>query len=340
MNTDFQLNLFGESKQEPIVDQIDLHSYDTYIVTFSGGKDSMGTLLYLLDEGLPLNKIELWHHDVDGEGETLFDWECTRDYCKQFAAAFGLPIYFSWKEGGFLREMLRNNEPTAPIVFETPDQGLVKIGGKGEPNTRRKFPQIVADLRTRWCSSYLKIDVGSSAIRNQKRFDHSRTLVISGERGEESAARSKYKVFEPDRADSRGKIKGRHVDRFRPILHWLEEDVWKIIERYKIRVHPAYYLGWGRVSCKFCIFGNANQFASAFAVSPSKAETLVELEADFGYTMKRNETLLELVAKGKVYESMNKDLISIATSEIYTLPIFTNNWILPAGAYGESCGPM
>jgi hypothetical protein len=75
-------------------------------------------------------------------------------------------------------------------------------------------------------------------------------------------------------------------------------------------------------------------------VSPSKAETLVELEADFGYTMKRNETLLELVAKGKVYESMNKDLISIATSEIYTLPIFTNNWILPAGAYGESCGPM
>jgi 3'-phosphoadenosine 5'-phosphosulfate sulfotransferase (PAPS reductase)/FAD synthetase len=315
-----------------------MHGYDRYVVTFSGGKDSTACFLHLLEIGIPREKIELWHHDVDGHGPLFMDWECTPDYCRKFAEAFGVPIYFSWKEGGFLREMLREQTATAPIYFETPD-GLKSKGGDGPLNTRRKFPQVTADLKTRWCSAYLKIDVGATALRNQDRFNNSRTLVISGERGEESPARAKYAILEPDRADGRDGKKKRLVDRWRPIRDWTEQEVWDIIKRWNVRVHPAYYLGWGRVSCKFCIFGNSNQFASAFKVSPVEGVRMIALEKEFGCTMKRNKDLNTLQAEGTPYESMNDFMISVAKSYEYKLSIFTNHWVLPAGAFGESSGP-
>ena len=86
--------------------EIDLLSYDKYIVSFSGGKDSTASFLYLLDHGVAINHIELWHQEVDGRGATFFDWEITPSYCRQFAEAFNVPIYYQWKEGGFYREMM------------------------------------------------------------------------------------------------------------------------------------------------------------------------------------------------------------------------------------------
>ena len=38
----------------------DLYSYDKYIISFSGGKDSTALLLFLLDNGVPKERIELW----------------------------------------------------------------------------------------------------------------------------------------------------------------------------------------------------------------------------------------------------------------------------------------
>ena len=92
--------------------------YDKYIVAFSGGKDSTALVLHLLELGIPKEKIELWHHDIDGGGETFMDWEITHDYCQKFADAFGVPLYFSYKEGGFKREMLRQDTLTAPMHYQ------------------------------------------------------------------------------------------------------------------------------------------------------------------------------------------------------------------------------
>src|SRR5690606_31636462 len=149
-------------------------------------------------------------------------------------------------------------------------------GDRGKPATRLKFPQVSPDLSVRWCSAYLKIYVCASAVRNQARFNNIKVCIISGERGEESAARAKYEILEHDRADLRdGKKFQRYVDRRRPIRDWTEQQVWEIIERYRVRVHPCYYLGWSRCSCKLCIFGNANQFASAYAISPAQGDEIM-----------------------------------------------------------------
>ena len=61
-----------------VASEIDPDTYDHVIVAFSGGKDSVACLLHLLDLGVPREKIELWHHDVDGrEGSDLMDWPVT-----------------------------------------------------------------------------------------------------------------------------------------------------------------------------------------------------------------------------------------------------------------------
>ena len=124
----------------------DLTSYDTIIVACSGGKDSIACLLTLLDAGIPRERIELYHHDVDGQGPPFMDWPSTTAYCRAVARELDVPLYLSWKQGGFLREMLRNNAPTAPIHFQTPEGRVGSVGGSGPPGTRLRFPQVSANL--------------------------------------------------------------------------------------------------------------------------------------------------------------------------------------------------
>lgn len=314
---------------------IALDSYDKVIIAFSGGKDSLACLLHVLDQGVSKERIELWHHDVDGqEGSTLMDWPVTRDYCRKVAEYFELPLYFSWKEGGFEREMTRDNTPTARTWFETPS-GTASAGGNGPLGTRKKFPQVGADLKTRWCSAYLKIDVCSAAIRNQDRFKGIRTLVVTGERAEESKSRSKYKEFEPHRAHNQS----RHIDQWRPVHKWQESDVWAIIERFKIVPHPAYVLGWGRVSCAACIFGSKDQWASLAAINPGQVERIAQYEESFKCTIQRKATVRDQVKAGTPYTAITPERAAKALGHSFSTPIVSQVWVLPAGAYGESCGP-
>ena len=113
--------------------------YDKYIVAFSGGKDSIACFLHLLKSGVPAEKIELWHHLIDGDGEVFMDWEVTESYCRQFAAAFNVPIYFSWRVGGFHGEMMRKETPTGAVVFEDGNGQRQTVGGQSNSlGTRRK----------------------------------------------------------------------------------------------------------------------------------------------------------------------------------------------------------
>lgn len=320
-----------------------LESYDTIIVAFSGGKDSLACLLDLLDRGVSKSRIELWHHDIDGrEGSTLMDWACTRDYCCKIAEALGVRLYYSWKVGGFEREMLRDHARTAPTAFEGPE-GVQYVGGdRGGENTRRQFPQVSADLSVRWCSSYLKIDVCAAAIRNQDRFIGKRVLVVTGERAEESPGRAKYETFETDRADLRdGKKTPRHVDHWRPVHGWTEERVWAVIRRHGITPHPAYRLGWGRVSCAACIFGSANQWASLRQINAAQFNQIAGYEKEFGKSIQRKLTVIQQADKGRPY-AMNEADIRAALSTVFEEPVIVppDHWKLPAGAFGESCGPV
>jgi len=323
----------------------DLPSYDHIIVAFSGGKDSLACVLHLLELGVPADKIELHHHLVDGGGGTaLMDWPVTEAYCAAVAQALEMPLLRSWRCGGFLREMTRDNQPTASIMFERLDGTLTEVGGNGPKGTRLRFPQVSADLSVRYCSAYLKIDVCDALIRNDDRFRGTRTLVVTGERAEESSARARYAVFEPHRADLRdGRRYQRHVDAWRPVHGWSREQVWAIIQRHGIIPHPAYYIGWGRLSCLCCIFGSPDQWASIKAIAPWEFDRIAQYERQFGTTIHRTESVVARAAKGKPYAAIeaNPDHVSTCLDMAFYAPVRCNpaDWLMPAGAFGENTGP-
>lgn len=343
----------------------DLLDYDIYVVFLSGGKDSVASLLELLEQGVPREKIECHHHLVDGADDTFMDWPCTEDYCVKLCQALGITFYKSWKEGGFRREMNRKEQCTAPVLFETPT-GVVRVGGdSSKVGTRGKLPAKSKDLQSRWCSGYLKIDVGKRVISQQSRFIGRRTLVITGERADESTNRANYAQFEPHsgsctktavkdadgniKKDRFGKpmfnykrVKSRHVDHCRLILDWHETKVWEIIERHRILPHPAYILGWGRASCLTCIFGSPSQWATIRKYMPDRFSAIEICEIDSGVTLhykKGKRIPLSVIAdQGSPYQ-IDPFWLDVAMNSTFEQPIIVESWKLPAGAFGEQCGP-
>jgi hypothetical protein len=53
------------------------------------------------------------------------------------------------------------------------------------------------------------------------------------------------------------------------------------MEKYRVRPHPAYFLGWSRVSCLPCIFGNPDQWATVREAAPAVFQRLAMLEQKF-----------------------------------------------------------
>lgn len=314
--------------------------YDWIIVSFSGGKDSLALLLQLIDADVDRDKILLWHQHVDGDPHrdaSFMDWPCTANYCQQVAEHFGVRLMFQWRCGGFRREMLKDNDRIAAVGFETVHGSHDMAGGRnGKISTRRMFPQVTANLQQRWCSSALKIDAASIAMTNDRAFDRSKILFLTGERRQESAARSKYAEMEKHRKHT----KLRHVDHWRSIIDWSEQQVWDIVRKHGIVPHPAYRLGWGRVSCLTCIFGQADQWASVRKIHPRLFEQIATYEVEFGKTIHRGKSVVQLADVGTPYKECDDvKLVSLALDKDYVEAIHTNEWVLPAGAFRHCGGP-
>ena len=326
----------------------DSNKQPCYIVAFSGGKDSIAMVLYLLKTGVPKSQIELHHHEVDGRGEALFDWSCTTSYCEAFAKAFDLPLYFSYRSGGIAREMFRQNETVQDVYFQaTPGSAPICIPAKSEErfmNTRRKFPAISADLRTRWCSSSVKISVLNQVITHSDRYYQTFNVVCTGERRAESIARSKYSELEYHTANS----KKREVWHWRPVIDFTDDQVWDLLREFKVQPHPSYMLGWGRCSCQLCIFGSPNIWATLYQIDRAKIERLAEIENELQHTLHHKVvkgtitqvSIMEIVGRGKPFEVATngseyaKFWLKQALGT-YTAEIFTDNWQLPNGAFSK-----
>lgn len=321
---------------------VELDTYDHIIVGFSAGKDSLACLLHLMDLGADMSRVELWHHDVDGrEGSTLMDWAFMADYNRKLAEAFNLPLYFSWLEGGFEGEMLKKNSFSRPHHVETPD-GLIILERdttRAKPGTRMRFTQVAANLAVRWCSSSLKVDVARRALNNQPRFMGKKILFITGERREESPNRARYFQLEPHACDRRTGRLARHVDAWRPVLDWPEEQVWDALRRHGVIAPVPYRLGWGRSSCRTCIFNDASIWATLREYFPGSLDALADYEQRFDTTISRDRiSIIDVSHKARPLDITDLQALEQAVRPDYALPVLTDpsQWKLPAGAYARS----
>jgi len=299
------------------------------VVAFSGGKDSIAMVLYLLEQGIDPQRIHLHHHNVDGRGRRLFDWQCTESYCQAFAQAFNLKLFISYREGGIFREILRKNEPLQDICYQLEPSGpFLRIKSKKNAlNTRMKFPAVSSNLLIRWCSSVVKIEVLISVVRRHPAYSNE-LFVLTGERRLESRARSKYKEFDLYPAAT----KSRKATLCRPILAWSEPHVWEIISRWKVQPHPAYMIGWGRCSCQLCIFSSPDLWATTNIISPEKVNAIALIEKQINFTLYNNQNIKSMVATGKPLSNLSPYWVAQATRE-FTAPIICAHWELPIGAY-------
>lgn len=167
-----------------------LEEYDMIAVLLSGGKDSIACYYKLVELGVPKEKIELWHHDIDGgHPSRRMDWRCTQNYVKAFAEAEQVPLRLSWRVNGFFGELYRIGA-SEPVEWMEPDTREIcrcKLSKKylecqelkekileekilkeklKEYGYRMKFPAKAGDLSRRWCSAYLKVMVAESVISN------------------------------------------------------------------------------------------------------------------------------------------------------------------------------
>lgn len=100
-----------------------LEEYDLIVVLISGGKDSVACYLKLLELGVPKEKIEFWHHDIDGgHPSRRMDWRCTQNYVKALADAEGIKLRVSYRVNGFFGELYRIGA-SEPIEWIDPDTG-------------------------------------------------------------------------------------------------------------------------------------------------------------------------------------------------------------------------
>ena len=169
-----------------------LEEYDLIVVLISGGKDSVACYLKLIELGVPKEKIEFWHHDIDGGHPTRrMDWKCTQNYVKALADAEGVKLRVSYRVNGFFGELYWIGA-SEPIEWIDPDTGEIrqcklssnylKCRELKEQATeemeellkqygyRMKFPAKTGDLSRRWCSAYLKICVADTVVSNLDRL--------------------------------------------------------------------------------------------------------------------------------------------------------------------------
>jgi 3'-phosphoadenosine 5'-phosphosulfate sulfotransferase (PAPS reductase)/FAD synthetase len=322
-----------------------LEEYDVIICSYSGGKDGTALVLHLLEEGVDPKRIQLWHQDVDGDGSTPFmDWPCTPSYVRAVGRALGIRTLFQYRIGGFEGEMLKKDARTAAVRFELQDGGWGQAGGvKGKVSTRHRFPQATADLRVRWCSASLKIDVAALALNNDAALKAAKILFLTGERREEGkngTGRALYAECEPHRCDSQR----RRVDAWRAVIDWGEAQVWAIMRRWRIRPHPAYRLSFPRVSCLACIFGGADQWASVRKLDPVRFARILAYERQFGCTIKEGADVEVQANKGTPYpETANAYLVSLGMTTQYPMLNVRvghdEDWELPPGAFKKGGGP-
>ncbi len=165
-----------------------LEEYDLIVVLLSGGKDSIACYYKLLELGVPKEKMEFWHHDIDGGHPVRhMDWRCTQEYVKAFAQAEGVPLRISWRKNGFFGELYRIGA-SEPVEWVEPETGelmqcrlsanYLKCKELKEQSAdemesllkqygyRYKFPAKTGDLSRRWCSAYLKIMVADTVMSN------------------------------------------------------------------------------------------------------------------------------------------------------------------------------
>lgn len=278
------------------------------IVQFSGGKDSLASLIWSIKRyGL---------HNVNAVFcDTGWEHPLTYLHIKEVVEKLGVNLI-----------TLRNKKFNGMV-------GLAQYK-KRFPSTKAKF-----------CTEFLKVRPMIDYILDEC---NEHLIIVQGIRGDESASRAKMEkqcqyfkyYFQPYSFDKKGKPKmfsyrKKEIKEWlksyddtveRPIFDWTGTDVMAYILENGLRPNELYYLGMKRVGCMPCIMCNKQEIKSIIAYLPETIQKLRDAEKLVGssffppsYIPKRYCSLEN--KEGKKYPSVD-DVIRYVKDKDATMDAF------------------
>lgn len=225
---------------------------------------------------------------------------------------------------------------------EVADALIRSMDGLRADGERMKFPAKSGCHQGRWCSGALKAQVEDKLYSHiEDTVADTKLLIISGERRQESAGRSKYNEMEIHRTNATARAH-RLVHQWRSVIDWDEAQVWEIIKRWRIAPHPCYAAGWNRCSCAMCIFSLPRHWAGIRELFPDWVSSVEEDERILGFTLDNKVTLAEYIgdAESCVCHDDPKALFQLTRGVFSLDDVEQSEWVLPAGAFqGAAGGP-
>jgi 3'-phosphoadenosine 5'-phosphosulfate sulfotransferase (PAPS reductase)/FAD synthetase len=201
------------------------------VLSMSGGKDSAAAALHLRELGIDHVRVFMdtgWEHP---------DLYAHLDYLE---AQLGPVVRLAPRMPALPPEVMPRIEEIEALVGRSPSGFVRWAAYKG------MFPSRMR----RWCTQELKVRPFLRWVDGL----NADVINVVGIRAAESDARAHL----PERESMPG---ASHVEVWRPLLRWTEDDVIAIHLRHSLRPCPLYLRGASRVGCWPCIMSNKGELA-------------------------------------------------------------------------------
>jgi 3'-phosphoadenosine 5'-phosphosulfate sulfotransferase (PAPS reductase)/FAD synthetase len=213
-----------------------------------------------------------------------------------------LELYRAGFTPGDLRHNLNLDDPRqlSGIEARLQDLGMSATDRKspGDGQYRVFISRGFPGFGTRYCTSEFKTAEISKWVtewtkrwrwRNHEESRPARVLQVLGLRAEESDARAK-----PGFGWKKGATSNQHVYQWLPIQGMTTGEVWDVIAASAMTHHPAYNVGFERLSCRLCPLAGEQDVALAALVYPELTDEIVAIERKYGHKFKETRSLEEI----------------------------------------------
>jgi len=254
---------------------LQIAGFDTFIIAYSGGKDSTATLLVMLD-CLPLERIRIIHNPAG-----LADQPEVADYITYIECELGVT-------GVTVERVQAGDRPLPPMTRggERPDYALV-----GTLFEMVRLRGMWPSAHQRYCNVYLKQWPTALYARQ---FEN--PVIISGQRADESKARMGLPVLSEDGSQSLPNDYRYPI--YRPILDWSEQDVWQFLRSRRILPNPVYNYQ-GRCGCWCCPMCHPREVLNFCRLHPNVAQVAADLEQEIDHTWQHRHSITDLLRQAQ-----------------------------------------
>lgn len=257
------------------------------LVAFSGGKDSLASILWAIDE-FGLKNIEAVFCDTGWEHELTYN---------------------------HVQEVVKNTGVKLTTVKSAKYDGFVDLAkNKGRfPSSQARF--CTEELKTKPMIDFILSQTENLLIVQGIRKDESSARY----KMMETCRFFKY-YFEPYKIDKNSKpkyftyrkkeiiewCKSYSDDILRPVFNWSAQQTIDFILSKGFKPNPLYYMGFSRVGCFPCIMCRHSEIRQMANETPDYAERLKKAEEEVGSTFFSPDDIPERFRTGFDFKSQKK----------------------------------